>query len=116
MRGRGSEISPSLSYSRPLALALALSSLAFFKTSKFQARFRFLCEDIAFFFLLNKKAKLEIAIGPNGTPYSFRGCYAPFYDAATLSASWLQLSDVWKLTTKNNCTRVWCEHLTHRKL
>ena len=50
VRGRGSEISPSLSYSRPLALALALSSLAFFKTSKFQARFRFLCENIAFFF------------------------------------------------------------------
>ena len=38
VRGRGSEISPLLSHFR--SLALALSSLVFFKTSKFQTRFR----------------------------------------------------------------------------
>ena len=65
VRGRGSEISPSLSHSR--SLALAFSSLAFFKTSIFHTRLRFSCENLAFLFL-NKRARLEIASGPNGTP------------------------------------------------
>ena len=39
VRVRESEISPSLSHSR--SLDLALSSLAFFKTSEFQTRLRF---------------------------------------------------------------------------
>ena len=66
VRGQRSEISPSLSHSR--SLSLAFSSLAFFKTSKFQTRLRFSCENLAFLFL-NKKARLEIASGPNRTPY-----------------------------------------------
>ena len=55
------EISP------PHPRTLAISSLAFFKTSKFQTRLEFSFENLAFLFL-NKKARLEIASGPNGTP------------------------------------------------
>ena len=56
------EISP------PRPRALAISSLAFFKRSKFQTRWCFSCENLAFLFL-NKKARLEITSGPNGTPH-----------------------------------------------
>ena len=53
---------------RTLALALSHSRASrFFKTSKFQTRLRFSCENLAFLFL-NKRARLEIASGPNGTP------------------------------------------------
>ena len=44
----------------PRCRTLAISSLAFFKTSKFQTRLRFSCETLAFLFL-NKKARLDIA-------------------------------------------------------
>ena len=56
-----------LALSLPRPRTLAFSSLAFFKTSKFQTRLRFLCENLAFLFS-NKSARLEIASGPNGTP------------------------------------------------
>ena len=42
---------------------LAISSLAFFKTSKFQTCLRFSCENLAFLFF-NKRAWLEIESGP----------------------------------------------------
>ena len=61
VRGRESDISPSLSHSR--SLALALSSLAFFKTGRFQTSLGFSCENLAFLFL-NMKARHEIASGP----------------------------------------------------
>ena len=51
----------------PRPRILVISSLSFFKRSKFQTRLEFSCENIAFLFL-NKKARLEIASGPNGTP------------------------------------------------
>ena len=55
--------------SRSLVLALSRSRASrFFKTSIFQTRLWFSCENLAFLFL-NKKARLEIASGPNGTPY-----------------------------------------------
>ena len=54
--------------SLPRPRTLAISSLAFVKTSKFQTRLEFSCENLAFLFLY-KKARLEIASGPNGTPY-----------------------------------------------
>ena len=54
--------------SLPRPRSLAISSLAFFKRSKFQTRLKFSCENLAFLFL-NKKARLEIASGPNGIPY-----------------------------------------------
>ena len=53
--------------SLPRPRNLAFSSLAFFKTSIFQTRLRFSCENLAFLFL-DKRARLEIASGPNGTP------------------------------------------------
>ena len=49
---------------------LVISSLAFFKNNKFQTRWRFSCENLAFLFF-NKKARLEIASDPNWTPYIF---------------------------------------------
>ena len=39
----------------------------FFIASKFHTRLRFSCENLAFLFL-NKRARLEIASGPNRTP------------------------------------------------
>ena len=81
VRGQRSEISPSLSHSR--SLSLAFSSLAFFKTSKFQTRLRFSCENLAFLFL-NKKERLEIASGPNGTPYLSMGTKI-FYPVTLIS-------------------------------
>ena len=54
--------------SLPRPRSLAFSSLTLFKTRKFQTRLRFKCENLAFLFS-NKKARLEIASGPNGTPY-----------------------------------------------
>ena len=65
------------------SLSLALSSLAFFKTSKFQTRLRFSCENLAFLFL-NKKARLEIASGANGTPYLSMGTKI-FYPVTLIS-------------------------------
>ena len=62
IRGRGSESATSRS------LALAISNFAIYKRSKFRTRLEFSCENLAFLFL-NKKARLEIASGPNGTPY-----------------------------------------------
>ena len=62
IRRRGSESATAREKSR--SLALAISSLAIFKRSYME----FSCENLAFLFL-NKKARLEIASGPNGTPY-----------------------------------------------
>ena len=67
-RARERECDSEGEISLPRPRTLAISSLAFFKTSKFQTRLRFSCENLAFLFL-NKKARLEIASGPNGTPY-----------------------------------------------
>ena len=66
-RARKRDFSLAVALSLPRPRTLALSSLAFFKTSKFQTRLRFSCENLAFLFL-NYKARLEIASGPNGTP------------------------------------------------
>ena len=54
--------------SLPRSRTLAISSFAIYKRSKFRTRLEFSCENLAFLFL-NKKARLEIASGPNGTPY-----------------------------------------------
>ena len=52
--------------SLPRPCTLAISSLAFFKTGRFQIRLRFKCKNLEFLFS-NKKVRLEIASGPNGT-------------------------------------------------
>ena len=66
-RARERDFSLAVALSPPRPRTLAFSSLAFFKTSKFQTRLRFSCENLAFLFL-TKKARLGIASGPNGTP------------------------------------------------
>ena len=58
VRQRGRNLVPS--HSRDLEPSV-------FKTSKFQTRLRFKCENLAFLFS-NKKARLEIVSGRNGTP------------------------------------------------
>ena len=61
---RDRELSHSLSHSRSLALALSLSRASrFLKPVNFRHLWGF---HVKF---LNKKARLEIASGPNGTPY-----------------------------------------------
>ena len=64
---RASRFSLAVALSLPRPRTLAFSSLAFFKTS-FQTRLRF-CAKTSRFYFKNKKARLEIASGPNGTPY-----------------------------------------------
>ena len=66
IRGRGGE--GSRVRQKSCSLALAIQNFAIYKRSKFQTRSEFSCENLAFLFL-NKKARLEIASGPNGTPY-----------------------------------------------
>ena len=65
-RARERDFSLAVSLLLPCPRTLPFSSLAFFKTRKFQTRLRFKCENLAFLFL-NEKARLKIASGPNGT-------------------------------------------------
>ena len=68
VRGRGSESATAREESCFHALALSRSRASrFFKRFKIQTSLEFSCENPTFLFL-NKKARLEISIGPNGTP------------------------------------------------
>ena len=69
-RGRDFSLAIALMLPRPRTRTLAFSILAFFKTGRFHTRLRFKCQNFAFLFS-NKKARLEIASGPNGTPYYY---------------------------------------------
>ena len=62
-RARERDFSLFVALSLPRPRTLAFSSL----TSKFQTRLRFSFKNLAFLFL-NKKARLEMASDPNGTP------------------------------------------------
>ena len=68
-RARERECDSEGEISLPRPRTLAILSLAFFKRSKFQTRLEISCENPAFLFSY-KKARLEIASGPNGTPYT----------------------------------------------
>ena len=63
-RARERECDNEVEISLPRPRTLAISSLVFFKNSKFQTRLDFLCA----FLIFNKKARLEIASGPKVTP------------------------------------------------
>ena len=105
MRGRGRrDFSLAVAHSLPRRRTLAFSSLAFFKTSKFQKRLRFSFENLAFLFL-NKKARLEIASGPNGTPYFIHNVNAwtyfkyfrPIYSAKRSICFLIRANVSWRL-------------------